>query len=633
MRRFVKVLIVCFAVAAETQVNAQQAPPPRDVPYPGVIELQVDATNVGQKIFKVHERIPVKTGKLTLFYPQWRLGAHAPAGMALSQFSGLMLTANRQRLEWKRDPLDVYAFQVQVPAGVAFLDADFEFLSPVERNQGAILATPEMVAIHWEAVLLYPAGYYAHGITFMPSIMLPPDWKFAGALELLGQAGAAARFKAVNLEELIDSPIYAGRYFKRIDLDPGARVPVFLDMVADAAANLEATPEQIAAHRELVQQAYKLFGSHHYDHYDFLMALSDEFSFSGLEHHQSGENGVRSSYFSEWDRQQSWRSNLVSHEYIHSWDGKFRRPADQLTANFNMPLQDSLLWVYEGATSYWGHVLGARSGLVEVSQMRDGLAATAALYDHRIGRSWRSLQDTTNEPIIAQRRPLGWVSWQRAEDYYSEGELIWLDADTKIREMSGEKRSLDDFARGFFGVQNGRHQPLGYTFDDVVNALNAVQAFDWASFLRARLDGHGPGAPLDGVARSGWKLIYTEVPSDFFKDEEAYRKVADFAYSLGFSVDNDGHLVNVVWDSPAFKAGLTTGYTLLAVNGRAYKAELLKAAISAANSGTEPIDLLLKKDDRYQTFSIDYHGGLKYPHLARAEATPDRLAEIFQPLK
>ena len=626
-------LLMLFLLAAVPAADAQQVPRPRDLAYPGIIELQVDATNVGQKIFKVHERIPVKAGKIALLYPKWRLGAHSPAGMALSQFAGLLLTANRQRLEWMRDPLDVYAFNVDVPAGVAVLDADFEFLSPVERNQGAVLVTAEMLAVHWEAMLLYPAGYYAHGILFRPSVLLPPDWKFAGALESTGQTGAEVRFKPVNLEELIDSPIYAGRYFKRIDLDPGARVPVFLDMVADSPGNLEATPEQLQAHRAVVQQAYKLFGSHHYDHYDFLLALSDEFSFAGIEHHQSGENGVRTTYFSEWDRQQAWRSNLVSHEYIHSWDGKFRRPADQLTANFNMPMQDSLLWVYEGATSYWGHVIGARSGLVEVSQMRDGLAATAALYDHRIGRSWRSLQDTTNEPIITQRRPLGWISWQRAEDYYSEGELIWLDVDTKIRELSGDKRSLDDFARSFFGVQDGRHEPLGYTFKDVVDALSAVQPFDWAPYLRTRLDGHGPGAPLDGVARSGWKLIYTEQPTNFFKDEEAYRRVTDFSYSLGFGVDSDGRLVNLVWDSPAFKAGLTAGYTLLAVNGRAFKAELLKAAITAAKSGAEPIELLLRKDDRYVTQRIDYHDGPKYPRLARIEGTPDRLTAIFQPLK
>jgi predicted metalloprotease with PDZ domain len=627
-----QLVMTLLAAMAMPMVNAQQVLKPVDRPYPGVIELQVDASNLRQRIFQVHERIPVKAGKLTLLYPQWRLGAHAPAGFLLSQFAGLMLSGNHKRLDWQRDPLDVYAFHVDIPAGVSTLDAEFQFLSPVEGNQGAILVTPEMLAVHWEAVLLYPAGVYAHGVTFRPSLVVPDGWKFAGALELVEQAGTEARFKPVNLEVLIDSPMYAGEYFKRIDLDPGAKVPVFLDLVADAPGDLEASPEQIEAHRALVQQAYKLFGSHHYDHYDFLMALSDEFSFSGLEHQQSGENGVRSTYFSQWARQQSWRSNLVSHEYIHAWDGKFRRPADQLTANFNMPLQDSLLWVYEGGTSYWGHVLGARSGLVEVSQMRDGLAATAAIYDHRIGRRWRSLQDTTNEPIVTDRNPLGWVSWQRAEDYYSEGELIWLDADTKIRELSGEQRSLDDFARGFFGVRNGSHEAFPYTFDDVVHALNAVQAYDWAPFLRARLDGHGPGAPLDGLTRSGWALVYTEQPSEFSKDVDAYRKLADFTYSLGLAVADDGRLAAVLWDSPAFKAGLTAGYVLLAVNGRAYKPELLKTAVTAAKNGHEPIELLLKKDDRFRTERIDYHEGLKYPHLRRIEGTPDRLETIFKPL-
>jgi predicted metalloprotease with PDZ domain len=613
---------------------ASSVPSPVDRPYPGVLQLDVDATNVGQRIFEVHEHIPVAHGHVTLLYPKWRLGTHAPSDAQLSQLAGLVLHGNSQRLEWHRDTVDMYAFHVDVPASVSMLDAEFQFLSPVESNQGATLATQDMLAIHWESLLLYPAGYYAHGVKFKPSLKIPLGWKWAGALELGDAASDEVHFKPVNLEELIDSPIYAGQYFKRIDLDPGAAVPVFLDMVADHAADLEGTPEQIEAHRALVQQAYRLFGSRHYDHYDFLMALSDEFSFSGLEHQQSGENGVRSNYFSDWPHQQLWRSSLVSHEYVHSWDGKFLRPADQLTSNFNTPMEDSLLWVYEGATSYWGQVLGARSRLVETSQMMDSLAATAALYDHRVGRNWRSLQDTTNEPVISRRAPMGWMSWQRAEDYYSEGELIWLDADTKIRELSGDKRSLDDFARDFFGRQNGHHYPpLPYTFEDVVHALNAVQPFDWTAFLRARLDGHGPGAPLDGLSRAGWRLIYTEEPSQFSKDADGYRKITDFTYSLGFAVDADGRLSSLVWGSPAFKAGLTGGYTLLAVNGRAYTPELLKSTITATKGGAAPIELLLKKDSRYRVERIDYREGLKYPHLQRIEGTPDRLAAIFEPLK
>lgn len=623
-------IALCLSPAAMSL--AQDVAKPVDKRYPGVIEVHVDATNVAQKIFKVHECIPVQPGPIVLLYPQWLLGAHAPADGSLAQFAGLTLSGNRHRIEWKRDPLNMHAFRATVPAGVSAIDADFAFLSPLDSPQGAIVMTPEILAVHWEALLLYPAGYFAHGIMVQPSVTFPENWQFAGALELVEHSGAEARYRAVNLEELIDSPLYAGKFFERVDLDPGGKIPVFLDMVADSPENLKASPQQIEAHRALVQQAYRLFGSHHYDHYDFLMALSDEFSFAGLEHHQSGENGVRTTYFSDWDHQQAWRSNLVSHEFTHSWDGKFRRPADQLTANFNLPMQDSLLWVYEGATSYWGHVLGARAGLVQVSQMREALAATAALYDHRVGRGWRSLADTTNEPIVNQRRQLGWMSYQRAEDYYSEGELIWLDVDTKIRELSSEKRSLDDWARGFFGVQNGRHEPLGYTFQDVVTSLNAVQPFDWQGFLSARLDGHGPGAPLAGIARSGWKLVYSDTPTDFFKDVEAYRKVADFYYSVGMTLDGTGRIVDVLWNGPAFQAGLSQGFTVVAVNGRAYKADLLKSAISAAKIEHRPIELLLRQAERYQTTRIDYQEGLRYPRLERIDGTPDRLESIFRPL-
>jgi predicted metalloprotease with PDZ domain len=625
-------MTTALCVLLAVSLRAQEVPKAVDKSYPGVIELHVDASDIGQKIFKVREHIPVKPGPLTLLYPQWRLGAHAPADGALAQLAGLSLRADQRPIGWKRDPLNMYAFHANVPAGVSAIDIDFEFLSPLEGSEGAVLVTPAMLAVHWESLFLYPAGYYAHGITVRPSVKFPASWQFAGALEVSERNGTEATFKPVDIEELVDSPLYAGKNFKRIDLDPGAKVPVFLSMTADSPENLEAGAKQIEAHRALVQQAYKLFGSHHYDHYDFLMALSDEFGFSGLEHHQSGENGVRTTYFTDWDHQQSWRSNLVSHEYIHSWDGKFRRPADQLTPNFNMPMQDSLLWVYEGATSYWGHVLGARSGLVESAQMRDSLAATAALYDNRVGRRWRSLADTTNDPIVNHRRPLAWMSYQRAEDYYSEGELIWLDVDTKIRELSSDRRSLDDWARAFFGVENGRHRPLGYTFKDVVSSLSAVQPYDWQSFLNSRLEGHGPGAPLDGLARSGWRLAYAETPTDFFKDVEAYRKIADFYYSLGVIIDANGRISEVLWDSPAFKAGLSQGFVIVAVSGKAYKPELLKAAVTAAKVEHQPIELLLRQADRYQTARVDYVEGLKYPRLERIDGTPDRLEAIFRPL-
>jgi predicted metalloprotease with PDZ domain len=619
------------AVLAAVLATAFSAQAASDQPYPGTIVLKVDATNTAQQIFRVRESIPAKAGKLTLLYPQWIPGNHGPSG-ALNQFAGLKVSANGQPVEWTRDPVNVYAFHVTVPKGASSVDVEFEYLSPVEANQGRTTMTNDILGVQWQSVALYPAGYASNKITVQPNLTVPAGWQFGSALEQQTRTGDQIAFKPIDLETLVDSPLFAGRYFRRIDLDPGAKIPVHLNVVADSAEQLDATPEQIAPHRELIQQAYKLFNSQHYKHYDFLFAISDEFGGIGREHHQSSENGVKLGYFAEWKKYEA-RRELLPHEFTHSWNGKFRRPAGQAVADFNTPLQNELLWVYEGQTQYWGAVLAARSGLIKPEHTRDLIAATAARYDNVKGRDWRAVQDTVNDPIINARRPQGWNNWQRAEDYYSEGELIWLDADTKIRELSGDKKSLNDFAKTFFGVDDGVNVAKPYTFDDVVKALNAVQPYEWAKFLRTRLDGHGPGAPLDGLTRAGWKLAYSDKPTEFLKAQEDLSKSANFQYSLGFSVGADGKLEAFQWDGVGFKAGLSGGTTLLAVNGRAYKAELLRAAVTAAKDGKEPINLLVKKGNLYQTVSLDYHGGLKYPRLERIEGTPDRLEAILQPLK
>jgi len=610
----------------------QEIPKLSDQHFPGVIELHVDATNLGQKIFSVHERIPVKPGKMVLLYPEWLPGTHSPEAQ-MAQLGGLKITANHHALEWKRDEVNIFAFHLDVPAGVSEIDADFQYLSPLNDKQGTILVTPEMLAIHWEKVVLYPAGYYSHNIDVEASVTLPPEWQFASALELRDQNGANVRFKPISLEDFIDSPLYAGQFFKRFDLDPGSKVPVYFDVFADAPENLEAKPEQIELHRALLQQAYKLYGSHHFDHYDFLVAASDHFSFEGLEHHQSGENGVKPNYFTDWDKGLALRGYLIPHEFSHSWDGKFRRPAGQLNGNFNLPMKNSLLWVYEGQTEYWGFVLAARSGLLTTEQVRDAMAMSAAYLVYSPGREWRALQDTTNDPVINQRRPLGWPDWQRAEDYYDEGALIWIDADTKIRELSGDKRSLNDFAQLFFGVENGRHSPLTYTFDDVVAALNKVQPYDWAQFLRERLDSHGPGAPMDGLTRAGWKLVFTDTPTAYYKSLVDEGGGVDCWYSLGLTISKGGHVGRVMWNGLAFKAGLSSDAQLLGVNGREYSEELLKSAITKAKTSKEAIELLFKKDGRFQTVKFDYHEGLKYPKLERIEGARDRLDEILSPIK
>jgi predicted metalloprotease with PDZ domain len=433
--------------------------------------------------------------------------------------------------------------------------------------------------------------------------------------------------RPVSFDTLVDSPVYAGLYFKQIDLDPGAKVPVHLDVFADDPKYLEAKPGQIAAHRKLVQQAYKLYASHHYNHYDFLFSLSEQMSGNGLEHHRSSEDGVGAKYFTEWADNAADR-DLLPHEYTHSWNGKFRRGADLTTPNFNVPMQDSLLWVYEGQTQYWGNVLAARSGLRSAEQSRDALALVAAAYtDNRAGLTWRTLQDTTNDPIIAQRRPKPYRGWQLGEDYYSGGQMIWLEADARLREKSGGKKSLDDFAAAFFGVDNGSWGVKTYTFDDVVAVLNGVVADDWATFLRARLDGRMP--ITGGIEASGWKLVYQDKPNDYAKAASKEGGGADFLYSLGFNVDKEGKLSEVRWDGPAFRAGIGTGMQLVAVDGREFKKDTLEDAVKTAKQGKQPITLLVKDFDRYRTIAIDYHDGLRYPHLERIADRPDRLSAIF----
>lgn len=599
--------------------------------YPGTIVLNVDATNLAQQIFRMRMSMPVRPGPLTLLYPQWAPGNHGP-NIPLTQLAGLKFSAGGKPVEWTRDPVQVYAFHVEVPEGAATLEAEYQFLSPLDASQGRITMTDDILGVQWQSVVLYPAGYHARRIAVQANVTFPSGWQYASALEAEGRHGDQVRFKPHDLETLVDSPIFAGRHFRRIDLAPGAKAPVRLNVVADNPESLEAKPEQIALHRAMVEQALKLFGSHHYKHYDFLFAISDEFGGIGREHHQSSENGVKLGYFTEWSRNEGGRE-LLPHEFVHSWNGKFRRPAGQDVPNFNTPLQNSLLWVYEGQTQFWGKVLAVRSGLISAAYAREALAASAARYDHTQGRAWRAVQDTVNDPIINGRRPIGWLNWQRSEDYYVEGMLIWLDVDTRIRELSGDKRSLDDFARAFFGIENGRVDPVFYTFEDVVAALNKVQKFDWAPFLRARLERHGPGAPLDGLARAGWKLVYSDTPSDYAKGADERNKSTDLSYSLGFSVRQDGSVTGVVWDGVGFRAGLAANTTIVAVNNKAYKGEVLKAAVTAAKDGKAPLELLVKKGNNLRTIALDYKGGLRYPRLERIPGARDRLEELFKPLK
>jgi predicted metalloprotease with PDZ domain len=623
--------------ASADSTGPQPTPPaaavetPKDRPYPGLLQLSVDASDTERGIVHVHEHL--SGAPTTLLYPKWLPGHHDQSG-TVDRIAGIKITADGAPVAWTRDPGDVFAFHVHAAPTLKSLDIDFDYLAPTSSRMGEAEISRDVMMLEWNEFVLYPAGYFARQIPVDVSLTLPSNWQFATALETASAAGARTTFKRLDLETFIDSPVYAGRNVARLDLDPGSAVPVHLTLLADRPELLAVTPERLAVHRALVQQAYKLFGSHHYAHYDFLYSLSDEIHYNGLEHQQSSEDGTDPTAFTEWDKSVAWR-DLLPHEFTHSWNGKFRRPADLWTPNYNVAMRDSLLWVYEGQTEYWGQVLAARSALWTRQQALDNFALIAAYHEHQAGRQWRSLEDTTNDPIIHPRHAASPSdSWQRLKDYYSEGSLIWLDADTLIRERSAGKRSLDDFARAFFGINDGSTVTVTYTFDDVVKALHAVEPYDWAAFLRERLDSIGKPVPLDGLRRGGYRLIYTDTPTDFQKNADEQTNRVDFLFSLGVVIDDkdqQGTIMQVMWDSPAFKAKLTEGTQILAVNGFGYSKEVLADAIRSAHAaGSAPIELIVKTRDLYRVASVDYHDGLRYPRLERDASSAALLDEVLR---
>ena len=622
---------------------------PVDKPYAGAIELDVDLTNVTDRVLHVHERIPVERGakELVLLYPQWIPGNHSPTG-PISRIAGIITSVDGKRVQWVRDQVNVYAFHVPLAAGANSVDLEFDYLSPNKQAEGRIEISSAIADLEWNEVVMYPAGYFSRDIPVNATLKLPQGWKYATALETASEQGSTLKFKQTTLNTLVDSPLYAGIHFKRVDLSPTPTNIVHLDVFADEEKDLEITPDELQKHKQLAIEADKLYASHHYDHYDLLLLLSDKVGGIGLEHHQSSENGQRPNYFREWNAG-VFGHELLGHEYTHSWNGKFRRPADLWTPNFNVPMRDDLLWVYEGMTQYWGMVLTARSGMRTDGETRDILARIAAGFESSPGRTWRPLIDTTNQPTVSQRRPVSFVSWQLPEDYYTEAELIWLDADTKIRELTNGQKTLDDFAKAFFGVHNGSFVTDTYTFGDVVNVLNSVAPYDWTSFLRERIYDLHPTVPEEGFARGGYKLVYTDVVQPWLTKAESSNGLADFSTSLGFSVavpregserggagpvtGPSGSLANVWWNSPAFKAGVTPDMQIIAVNDKAFAPQVLRDAILQAEQTKKPLRLQFRRGNEYTSISLPYFGGLRIPSLQRVEGTPDRLDEILAPSK
>jgi predicted metalloprotease with PDZ domain len=593
------------------------------------VTISVDATSAPRKIFHATLRIPATPGTLTLYYPKWIPGEHAPDG-PVTDLTGLKFSAGGKTLKWRRDTLDGFTINVEVPAGVNEVNAELDFLSPATFEGGfsaGSSATDKLAVISWNQVLLYPKGWKSDDINYTASLRIPDGWKFGTPLPIASQSGSEIHFSPVSLTTLVDSPVITGEFLKVVPL--GQDPVTEMDIAADSAAALEAPQEAWDHYKNLVDQAQKLFGAHHYRDYHFLYTLSDHVAHFGLEHHESDDSRVDERALVD-DTSRKLSASLLPHEYVHSWNGKFRRPYDLATPDYQQPMQDDLLWVYEGLTNYLGFVLTARSGLLSVDQDRDDLAVTASTLDHLPGRTWRNLQDTADAAPQLYFSSRAWNSWRRSTDFYDEDTLNWLWVDVIIRQQSKGQKSIDDFCHLFHGAPSTGPALKTYTFDDVVNALNQIVPYDWRAFWTERLTNHGPGAPLGGIEGGGWKLTYDENPSEMLSGAAGAYHSVPAAAALGLDLRDDGGISDTIEGEVAAKAGIGPGMKVVAVNGRRFSPEILRDAIKAAKGSSATIDLLVENADYYKTHKLDYHGGEKYPHLVRDESKPDLLSDILK---
>jgi len=597
------------------------------------ISLSVDATEAPRKIFHAKMTIPAKPGSLTLYYPKWIPGEHGPTG-PIQDLAGLKFSANGKTLSWRRDLLDGWTFHVDVPAGASSVEAALDFISPAGSEEGVYTggatATDRMAVINWNAMLLYPAGSTSDELSYSASLRLPAEWKFGTSLAVASQSGGEIKFAPVSLTMLIDGPVISGQYLKVVPLNPGQTPPVEMDIAADSAAALDAPPEVWQHYKNLVTQTNALFGAQHYRDYHFLYSLSDHVAHFGLEHHESNDSRLGERALVD-PTKRLLGAGLLSHEFVHSWNGKYRRPADLATPDYEKPMQTDMLWVYEGLTQYLGEILTGRMGERTPEEFRDSLAYTAAELDHTPGRAWRNLQDTADGVPAMQDAPHQWESWRRSLDYYEEDELTWLWADTIIRQQTHGQKSLDDFCRIFHGPPSGPPQVKTYTFDDIVNTLNQVAPYDWRGFWTDRLTDHGPGAPLGGIEGSGWKLVYDDIRSPLMQAVEGDHDSVNAAYSIGLWLKGDGQVTDTVEGFPAARAGIGPGMKVVAINGRKFSRDVLRDALQAGKSNSAALELLVENTDYYKTYKLDYHDGEKFPHLVRDESKPDVLSDIIKP--
>ncbi len=594
------------------------------------IKLSVDASEAARRIFHARMTIPAKPGPMTLVYPKWIPGEHAPTG-AIEDLAGLKITASGETLRWRRDDVDMYALHFTVPAGASVVEVRLDFLSPPDAPgfSGGGSATAQMTVVNWNQLLLYPQGTPSDRLRVQANLKVPAGWKYGTSLRIARESGDEVEFQPASLTTVIDAPVIAGRFFKTLELSPGGTPAHYLHIAADDAYAMQIPPDMLDGYKKLVRETGALFGARHYGRYDFLLSLSDHVAHFGLEHHESSDNRVPENALVDED-QRKMMVGLLPHEMVHSWNGKFRRPAGLATPDYQEPMKGELLWVYEGLTTYLGSILTPRSGLQTPEQFRESLALMAAQLDGRAGRNWRPLADTAVAAQVLYGSRADWKDYRRGTDFYPEGMLVWLEADTVIRRESQGARSLDDFCRSFYGGTSGPPEVKTYSLDDVVKDLNAVQAYDWKSFLTERLNRTGKGAPLAGLENGGWKLVYREELPGQLKAAESARHSVDMTYSLGLSLKDDGEISDVMVGGVADKAGMAPATRLVAVNGRQFTTRVLRAAVRESKDAAGPIELLVKNGEYYKTYRIEYHGGERYPWLERAPGKADVLSDIIK---
>ncbi len=597
-----------------------------------IIEVAVDLRDAPRHLLHADLKIPVKPGPLTLLYPKWIPGEHSPSG-PIDNLAGIVFRVGDRKLLWHRDDVNMYAFHLEIPAAMSSLDVHLDFLATAAATgfSAGASTSANLCMLSWNTLLLYPEGANPSLLQMQSSVKLPADWHLGSALTASATDGDTTRFETVSLETLIDSPVLTGRFFKEISLAPEMIPRHYLDIAADGPEDLKINNEDSASLNNLVREASRLFASHHYRSYHFLLTLSDHVAHFGLEHHASSDDRVDARTFLDDDLRLS-AADLLPHEFTHSWNGKYRRPAGLATGDYSTPMRGELLWVYEGLTQYLGDVLATRSGLWTPAQYKAYLADSAATLDARPGRTWRNLSDTAVGAQILYDTPESWDNWRRSVDYYPEGELIWLEADTKIRQLSAGRKSLDDFCRKFYGI-GGDTPPrvIPYRLPDIVEALNAVQPYSWNQFLQERITTTAAHAPLGGISESGYHLDYSAEPNEYERAEEATRHGMNAWFSIGLHMNSEG-IADVLIDSPAYRAGLGPGTKIVAVNGRSYTDELMRTAISEDRDANHSVELITENTGFYKTVKLEDHEGLRYPRLVRKEGTKDLLNDILKPL-